>query len=108
MLERAQGAVVRNPPERDDGCQLWHFGNRCFEEAAAGVDLGRRWFVLRRHATHRIGDAGVDEFQTVVRTGPTGAAGKAIARERAIEELARMIAGERPPGAVCALEPGRQ
>ena len=34
-----------------------HFGDRRAEEIAAGLDLGRRRLVLRRHAAHRIGDA---------------------------------------------------
>ena len=36
-------------------------------KCAAGVDLGRRRLVLRRHAAHRIGDAGSRPSQAVVR-----------------------------------------
>ena len=68
----------------------------------------RRRLVLRRHAAHRIGDAAVDQLKSVVGMRAVLAAREAVARQRLVEQLAGVVAGERPAGAVGALQAGRQ
>ena len=57
---------------------------------------------------HGIGDARVDELQAVVGALLIGAAGEAEAEQRLVEQVAGIVAGERPAGAVGALHAGRQ
>src|SRR5207237_2983768 len=78
------------------------------EEFAAGGDFAAGRLVLGRHAAHRIGDAGIDEFEPVVRMRPIAAAREAITGEGVVKEHACIIAGEGPAGAVCALQSWRQ
>ncbi len=75
------------------------------QKIAAGVDLGRRRLVLRRHAAHRVGDARVDELEPVVDARSKAPSGEAVLLQRRIEQIAGVIAGERPPGAVGAAQP---
>ncbi len=73
--EREQRGVVGDLAERHDG--LRGVGISAIvagEEAAAGADLRRRRLVLRRHAAHGVGDAGVDQLEPVVGPGVVGAA----------------------------------
>ena len=95
-------------PERDNGTQLLHLADRSFEEIAAGRYLFRRRLILRRHTAHRIGDSAVDQFESVIGAGSVVAAREAEFSQRRVKEIAGIIAGERPPGAVRALEAWRE
>ena len=79
--ERLHRRLVGDAAERDDDAQLLHFRDGGDEKFAAGVDLRRCGLVLRRHAAHAVGDAGIDEFQTVI--GP----GEATVRPPTTEQL---------------------
>ena len=57
---------------------------------------------------HRVGDARVDERQPVVRPRIEFAAREAEFDQRRVEQVAGIIAGEGPPGAVGAAQAGRQ
>ena len=85
-----------------------HFLERADEEVAAGRDLGRRRLVLGRHAAHCIADPAIDQFEAVVGACGIGAAGEAEIDQRRVEQVAGIVAGERPAGAVGAAQPGRQ
>ena len=81
---------------------------RVRQEIAAGVDLVRRRLVLGRHAAHRIGDAAIDQFEAVIGARGISAAGEAEIDQRRVEQVAGIVAGERPAGAVGAAQAGRQ
>ena len=106
VAQRAHRRLVRDAPQRDDGAQLRHLRDGGFEKIPAGVDLRRRRLVLRRHAAHAVGDAGVDQFETVIRPRLEHAAGEAVFLQRRVEQVAGIVAGERPPGAVGAAHAG--
>ncbi len=62
--------------------------------------------VAGRGAAHGVGDQAVDQRQPVVRTGLIAPGGEAQLQQRAVEQHAGVVAGERPPGAVGACPPG--
>ena len=64
--ERLHGRLMGDAAERHDDAKLLHFRDGGDEKFAAGVDLRRCRFVLRRHAAHAVGDAGVDQLKRVV------------------------------------------
>src|SRR3546814_6621790 len=59
-------------------------------------------------AFDRIGDATSHQLQAVVRIGLELAPGKAVADQRAVEQVAGIIAGKRPAGAVGTLQARRE
>ena len=95
-----------DPAQRDDGAQPRHGLDRPQQKLPAGVDLDRQRLVLRRHAAHRIADAAVHQRQPVVWPGVIRAGRKAVVEQRGVEQVAGIVAGEWPPGAVGALDPG--
>ena len=78
------------------------------EKRPAGGDLGRLRLVLRRHAAHRVGNAGAAQLQSILWVGLVMADGKARLQQGSIEQVAGKIAGERAAGPIGAAEPGRQ
>src|SRR5215831_2685430 len=94
--------------ERHDCSEVRHFGDGRLEEIAALPDLLADGLVFRRHAAHRIGDARIDKGQAIVRPRRIFAHGEAVARERFVQQIARIVAGERATGAVRALQPRRE
>ena len=106
--QRRHHAVMRDAAEREDRAQVLHLGDGRLEKIAAGVDLGRRRLVLRRHAAHRVGDAAIDQRQAVVGPRLVVAAREAEFAERLVEQVAGIVAGEGPAGAVGALQAGRE
>jgi len=106
--ERHRGGVVGDPPERDDRRKVRHFRNGGAQEIAAMGDLLAVRLVFGRHAAHRIGDAGVAQRKPVVRAGEKGAARKAEVEKGRVEEIAGVIAGERPPRPIGTLQPRRK
>ncbi len=99
---------MRDAAERDDRGKAWRCRDGAFEKWQAGLDLGRCRLVFRGHATHRIGDLAIDELETVIGIAGIGPAGETEREQRCIEKVAGEIAGEGPPGAIGALEAGRQ
>src|ERR1700733_7396395 len=102
---RGNDGFVGDAAEDDNGPDLGHGRERGAEEIAAGGDLLRRRFVLRRHAPHGIGDAAIDEREAVVRTCRIITLCEAEFLERGVEEVAGIIARKRPAGAVGAAQP---
>ena len=73
---------MRDAAERDNGAQVFHLGDGGNEKVAAGLDLGRRRLVFRRHAAHRVGDAAIGQRQAVIDAGVECAARKTECAER--------------------------
>src|SRR5215470_18398735 len=69
-------------------------------------DFLRGGFVVRRNAAHGIGDAAVKQLEPVVDAGGVMAAREAEFSQSRVQEIAGVVAGERPPGAVGAAQPG--
>ena len=105
VAQGAGNALVGDAAEGNDRGELRHLGDGLFEKAPAGPDLGRRWLVLGRHAAHRIGDAGVDEFQSIIRAFQIDATGKAEIDQGFVEKIAGPVAGEGAARAVGAAQP---
>jgi hypothetical protein len=80
-----------------------HGFDGCGEEHAAGIDFNGQGLVLGRHAVDRIADPAVDQLQSVVWPGLVGAFRKPVFEQGRIEQVAGVIAGERPSSAIGAL-----
>ena len=104
--ERADGAFVRNTTEHNDGAQLFHLDDGWCQKVAARFNLLRRRLVFRRHATHCVRDAAVDELKPIIRVRAVYAAREAVFYERLVEQNARIVAGKWSTGAIGTLEPG--
>ena len=83
-------------------------GDAADQELTAGGNLGRRRLVLRRHAADRIRDHAIDQLERLGRGDVVAPAGKPDLEQRAVEQLAGVVAEKGPPGAVCALQPGSE
>src|SRR6202167_6183370 len=105
---RGNESLVGDAAERHDSLNVGHLLERGPEEVPAGRDLLRRRLILRRHAPHGIGDAAIDEREAVVRTCRIITLCEAEFLERGVEEVAGIIAGKRPAGAVGAAQPGSE
>ena len=108
QAQRLQCRVMGDPAERHDRAKLRHGRDGRRQELPAGVDLGRQRLVLRRHAAHRVADPAIDQLQSVVGTRLIDAFGKAVFEQGRIEQVAGVVAGERPSGAVGALHARRE
>ena len=106
--ERRDDAVMRHPPQRHDRAQARHFGDLGGQEPAAGLALRRRRLVFRRHASDRVGDPAVDQGEAVIGALVIDAAREAEFEQGRVEQVARIVAGEGPPGPVGAAQAGRQ
>ena len=71
-------------------------------------DLGRGRLVLGRHAAHGVGDHAVDQLEAVVGSCLVAAARKAEGEQCLVQQVARVVAGERAAGAIGALQARRQ
>ena len=92
--------IMGNAAEGDDRFEMREAADRGGEEAAAGVDLGADRLVSGRHASHRIGDGGADQLKAVIGARVEAVVGQTEFRQRRVEEVAGIVAGERPAGAV--------
>ncbi len=102
--QRARRAVVRDATKGEDRAQSWQGLDAIGQERPTGVDFRRRRLVFRRHATHGVGDDRIREPQSVIGPGGEDARRKAEFSERRVQQVARVIAGERSARAVRALE----
>src|SRR5215467_2617934 len=101
--KRAHGALVRNAAEDNNGAQFLHLVDSGCQKIPAGSYFARGRLVFRRYATHRIGDAAVDQFQSIIRMRGVFAARKAELMERFVKQDAGIVAGEWTAGPVGAL-----
>ncbi len=105
---RREHRVVRDGAEREDCANARPCRQLGGEKRPAGADLDRVRLVLRRHAAHRVGDAGAAQRQPVLRMGAVITLGKPELQQGPIEQIAGKIAGERSPGPVGAPQTRRQ
>ena len=94
--------------QRQDCFQMRHGGNLGRKEGAAGVDFGRHGLVLRRQASHRVGDPHAAKPDVVMPVLVIGAVGEAKACQHGKQISAGGIAGERAPGPVGAAKTWRK
>jgi len=90
----------------DNRAQIVHFGDCGFQIIAAGRDLLRGGFVIRRNAAHGIGDPAIEQLESVVGAGGVTTVRKAEFSQSRVKEVAGIVASEWPPGAVGAAQPG--
>src|SRR3546814_5830183 len=95
--------ILRDVAERDEDGRWGELRDRGFEERPAGADFLWRRLVLRRQAPNRVDDDRAVQRHPVVGPGLVAPLGQPEFIERRIEQIARIIAGERPPGAIRAL-----
>ena len=108
LPECACHAVVGDTPERDDGPQIRHGGERRLEKDPAGADFERRRLVFRRHATHGISDQSIGEDEAVVGALRIDAGSETEIEQRLVKQVAREVAGEWASGTIGAAHAGRQ
>src|SRR4029078_4752032 len=108
FTERRQRGVVSDAPECHDRGQALEAGDLILEEAVAALDLLRQRLFLGRHRAYRAGDHAVDQSEAVLRVGAIDACSEAEALQRRIEELAGIVAGERPAGTIGAAQARRE
>ncbi len=100
--------LMRNRSQCDDCLQIPKSGQHRQQELSAIVDLGADGLVFRRHAAHRIDDAGIQQAQTVVRTSLELASGKTEFTQCAVEQITGIVAGEGASGSIGAAQTWRQ
>ncbi len=69
----------------------------------AGLDLGRGWLVLWRHAAHSIDDAAVLEDEAIIRAALIVTRRQIGLQQGLIQEIAGIIAGKGAAGSIGAL-----
>ena len=104
----AQDRAVRDRSQRDHDAAGPQCGQFALEIAVALPHFGRQRLVAGRQAFHGVRDAAVDELEPVIGADRLGARGKSVRMQRAIQEDARMVAGERPTRAVRTVQAGRK
>src|SRR3990170_8952241 len=103
--ERLQDGGVRDDPERQHYRPARERLELALEINVARCNLGGQRLVVRRQTLDRVRDAAALESQPVVGGDGFGALGKAEAVKRLIQQNAGVVSGERPPGAVGAVQP---
>ena len=103
-----EDAVMGDAADRQQRAQTRQSGDAADQELTAGGDLGRRRLVLRRHAADRVRDHAIDQLERLGRGDIVASAGKPDLEQRAVEQLAGIVAEEGPAGAVGALQPGSE
>src|SRR5262245_60349662 len=99
---------MRDAAEDNNGTEFFHLSQGRRQEVAAGPYFLRRRLVLRWHAAHGVGDATIDQFQSVVGVRAVAALRKAKFTEGLVEQHTGVIAREGSPGAVGALQSRRE
>ena len=94
---------VREPAERDVHPSLLQRRQLALQERPARVALLRRGLVARRGAADRGDDVGAVQPQPVVAPRARRLVGQPGPVQRAVEPVARAVAGEHPPGPVGAV-----
>jgi hypothetical protein len=78
------------------------------EKTIAGVDFRTYRLVVRRQALDRIRNAAVDKSQIIIGRHGLRVAAEAEFMQRFVQQYAGMVAGKRPPRAVCAVHSRRK
>jgi len=100
--------LMRDMAQRDEHpCGRHRIGLR-LEERPTGADFLRRRLVLGRQALHRVEDDRAVQRQPVLGLRAVRAGGQPEPPERLVQELPRIIAGERAAGPVRAVLAGCQ
>ena len=105
--KRPQHAFMSDPPERDNGPGPPDTDG-LHEEGSARVDFSRGWFVLGRHAAHRVGDATANQPQRIVWPLIVDARRQAKFKQGRVEQVAGSIPRERAPRPVGPAQTGRK
>ena len=95
--------LVGDLAKRDEHARIGQDIDLAGQERAAAMDFLRRRLVLGRQAFDRIADDHVVERQPVIGSRLIGAAREAELGQRREQQVAGIIAGERPTGAVGAV-----
>lgn len=104
--ERIQYSLVGDGAKRNDYAIHWMRGEVVGEKGVAAAHFGGLGFVGGRHATHRIGDASVDQPQSVVRRGRRRRAGKTVVKQGLVEQDAGMVPVNGRPLRLAPCKPG--
>lgn len=104
----SQHAVMGDATKKNTGLDVRQRCQFVGQERPAGIDLRAGWFVRRRDATNGVDDAGVYEFEAIIRPLVINACCETKIQHGRVEKIARPIARERPSGAVRSLKSGRQ
>ena len=99
---------MRDAPKGKQRVKIWQCRDAGNQKSPASTDLVRCRLVLRRHAAYCIGDHAVDKLQIFRRGRVVAAAREPIFEQRAVQELAGIVAEKGPSGAVGAFQTGRQ
>ena len=106
--ERHSDRAVRDAPEREHRAAGGEVGEFRRKIRVAVTDFRRQWLVRRRQALHRIGDPALDEREPILPIERHRSRCEAVAVQRPVEQDARMVAGERSPGGIRAVQAGRE
>ena len=98
--EGAEHGGVGQGAEREHHAGAGHGGEFAGEELIAGAGLGRGRQVGGGDAAYGVDDAAILQREAIRRVGPVFARREAGAQQRLIQQDARVVAGERAPGAV--------
>lgn len=104
--EGAEKIVVRDAPKHNGNLNVRQQAQLTGKMQAAGGEFHWQGFVARRSAVGGSGDVGVTKSEPVVAGDAFRLRGKACLVESAVKEVARGVAGEHAPGAVCSMSAG--
>ncbi len=108
VAERAKNRFVGDASQSEDHARRCLPPQLAPKKYSAGRDFEAVRFVLRRYATHRIGDPAALELKPVIGSLGKSAARKPMPQQSGIENNAGIVARKRSPRPVGAFEPGRQ
>ena len=106
--QRPNRALMADRSEAEDGAEARQRGDARRQEIAALVDFSAHRLVLRRDAAHGVRHHAASQRQPVVGARVESAIGPAEFRQRAVEQVARIISGERAPRTVRPGDAGRE
>jgi hypothetical protein len=104
QLEGIEDAVMRDAAYGKKGPQMGESPDPRDQELPAGGDLLWRRLVLRRHATDSVRDHAIDELKGLGLGRVVPSFGQAEFQQRAIEQLAGIVAKKRASRAVGTFE----
>jgi hypothetical protein len=99
---------VGDPAQGDDHRAGGQDGELALEVAVAAANLVRGGPVRGRQALHRVRDAAIGELEAVAARQGNRVRGEARGVQRCIQQDARVVARERPPGAVGPVQSRRK
>jgi hypothetical protein len=108
QAHRSRCRDVGDLTQRKDDLHIGQRTQRDLEIAAAGCDLARFGLVRGRQAFDGVEDDRTGQPETVRRIGTEFPFGETKLEQGRVKQLARIIAGEWPPGPVGAMLAGRE